>query len=120
VLKNRASVRDPALRDSCKCVLCPTIEGWEAGKLEAKPFLPFFSLLAFQPPSLQPIAALADGRMLVFKHPAYWRFSGCQAACLISNSRRLFFTCNPIGNKSQLSGPPTSGGMVVGSRKMDS
>jgi hypothetical protein len=43
---------------------------WKAGKLEAKPFLPFFSLLAFQPPSLQPIVALADGLMLVFQHPA--------------------------------------------------
>jgi hypothetical protein len=26
--------------------------------------------------------ALADSLMLVFKHPAYWRFSGCQAGML--------------------------------------
>jgi len=29
----------------------------------------FLSLLAFQPPSLQPIVALADGLMLVFQYP---------------------------------------------------
>jgi hypothetical protein len=40
---------------------------WEAGKLEGKPFILFFILLAFQPPSLQHIVALADGLMLVFK-----------------------------------------------------
>jgi len=38
-------------------------------KLEAKTFMPSFSLLAFQPPSLYPIVALADGLMLVFQHP---------------------------------------------------
>ena len=42
VLKNRASRRDPALCGFCKCVVCPKIEGLEAGKLEAKPFMPFF------------------------------------------------------------------------------
>jgi hypothetical protein len=42
----------------------------KAGKLEAKPFMPLFSLIAFQPPSLQPIVALADGLMLVFQNPA--------------------------------------------------
>jgi hypothetical protein len=31
--------------------------------------MPFFSLLTFQPPSLQPIVVLAYGLMLVFQHP---------------------------------------------------
>jgi hypothetical protein len=66
VLKNRASRRDPALCGFCKWVVCPKLEGWEARKLEAKPFMPFFNLIAFRPPSLQPIVALADGLMLVF------------------------------------------------------
>jgi hypothetical protein len=44
--------------------------GWEAGRLEVKPFISFLSLLAFQPPSLQLIVSFADGRMLIFQHPA--------------------------------------------------
>jgi hypothetical protein len=43
VLKNCASRRDPALCGFCKCVVCPKIEGWEAGKLEGKPFMPFLA-----------------------------------------------------------------------------
>jgi hypothetical protein len=43
VLKNRASRRDPALCGYCKCVVCQKIEGWEAGKLEGKPFVLFFA-----------------------------------------------------------------------------
>jgi hypothetical protein len=39
-------------------------------KLEAKTFMAFFNLIAFQLPGLQPIVALADGLMLVFQHPA--------------------------------------------------
>ncbi|HSM91085.1 MAG TPA: hypothetical protein VLT56_13790 [Desulfobacterales bacterium] len=65
IFKNRAWGHDPALCGFSKCVVCPKIEGWEAGKLEGKPFC----LIVFHPPSLKPIVALADGLMLVFQHP---------------------------------------------------
>jgi hypothetical protein len=58
-----------ALRGFRKCVVCQKIEGWEAGGLgglKQNLLCHFFSLLAFQPPSLQPIVALADGSMIVF------------------------------------------------------
>jgi hypothetical protein len=42
----------------------------------------FFSLLAFQPPSLQPIVALADGLMLVFQNP----FSGAVPINLLTKA----------------------------------
>jgi hypothetical protein len=43
VLKNIASGRDPVLRGFCKCVVCPKIEGGQAGKLEGKSFMPFLA-----------------------------------------------------------------------------
>jgi hypothetical protein len=58
------------------------VRSYKAGKLEAKPFMPFFSLLAFQPPSLQPIVVLADGLMLVFQNP----FSGADPINLLTKA----------------------------------
>jgi hypothetical protein len=69
VLKNGASRRDPALCGFWKCVVRPKLYGWEAGKLEVKPFISSLSLLSFQPPSLQLIVGFAEGPMLVFQYP---------------------------------------------------
>jgi hypothetical protein len=43
VLKNCAAGRDPALCGFCKCIVCQKLEGWEAGKLEGKPFMLFLA-----------------------------------------------------------------------------
>jgi hypothetical protein len=44
-------------------------EARRLGSLKQNLFFLFLSLLAFQPPSLQPIVAWADGLMLVFQSP---------------------------------------------------